>query len=175
MSTSLLAGQIAIHAFQGTRWLIAGEVPEPSGNHHPTVCPYGMFPTADHNLIIAVGNDAIWQRFAPLVDLDGDDARFRTNQDRVTHRDELHRLVEAAMRTRDATAWLATFEQHGIPAGEVKTLDRVYASPQVRETGLVYGTRHTTLGEIELPGMPLHFTRSPAGRPGARRRLPLRD
>lgn len=41
VSTSLLAGQIAIHSFQGTRWLIAGELPGPAGNHHPTVCPYG--------------------------------------------------------------------------------------------------------------------------------------
>jgi crotonobetainyl-CoA:carnitine CoA-transferase CaiB-like acyl-CoA transferase len=166
VTTSLLAGQIAIHSFQGTRWLVAGEVPEPSGNHHPTVCPYGMFPTADGHVIIAVGNDAIWRRFAALLELDAADDRFATNAARVAGRETLHNLVEEAMRRRDTEAWLGLFAEHGIPAGEVKTLDRVYGSPQVREQGLVYGVHHETLGDIELPGMPLQFSRSPAAAPG---------
>src|SRR5579863_3468100 len=43
VSTSLLAGQVGIHTFQATRYLIAGQVPGVSGNHHPTVAPYGVF------------------------------------------------------------------------------------------------------------------------------------
>jgi crotonobetainyl-CoA:carnitine CoA-transferase CaiB-like acyl-CoA transferase len=166
VTTSLLAGQIAIHTFQGTRWLVAGEVPGPSGNHHRTVCPYGLFPTADRRIIVAVGNDAIWKCFAPLLGLDDSEGRFATNAARVALRDELHALVERALMRRAASAWLELFEEHGIPAGEVKTLDRVYASAQVREQGLVYRAQHETLGEIELPGMPLSFSRSPAASPG---------
>jgi formyl-CoA transferase len=158
VSTSLLAGQIATHAFQGTRWLVAGEVPGPAGNHHPTVCPYGLFPTADASLVIAVGNDAIWRRFAPLLGLDGEDPRFTTNGDRVANREELEQLVSDALRTRSAEHWLAEFAQAGIPAGEVKTLDRVYATPQVRQQGLVVEVDHPTLGRIELPGPPLRFS-----------------
>jgi hypothetical protein len=44
VSTSLLASQIALHAFQGTGWLVAGQVPGPSGNHHPTVAPTACSP-----------------------------------------------------------------------------------------------------------------------------------
>ncbi len=158
VSTSLLAGQIAIHAFQGTRWLVAGEVPEPAGNHHPTVCPYGLFPTADASLVIAVGNDAIWRRFAPLLGLDAEDERFTTNGQRVAHRAELEELVSAALRTRGAEHWLEQFAANGVPAGEVKTLDRVYATPQVRQQGLVVAVDHASLGTIELPGPPLRFS-----------------
>jgi crotonobetainyl-CoA:carnitine CoA-transferase CaiB-like acyl-CoA transferase len=159
--TSLLAGQISVHAFQGTRWLVAGEVPEPAGNHHPTVCPYGSFTARDANLILAVGNDAIWGRFAPLIGLDASDPRFLRNADRVARRTELRELIDAAMSERDAADWQELFAEHGIPAGEVKTLDRVYASPQVREQGLVCQVEHSTLGPIELPGSPLHFDGSP--------------
>lgn len=162
VSTSLLAGQIATHAFQGTRWLVGGEVPGPSGNHHPTVCPYGMFRGRDAHVIIAVGNDAIWRRFAPLVGIDPEDARFTRNADRVALRAELEALIDAAMRERDAAEWLSVFAEAGVPAGEVKTLDRVYASAQVREQGLVCEVEHATLGAIELPGVPLAFDRSPA-------------
>jgi crotonobetainyl-CoA:carnitine CoA-transferase CaiB-like acyl-CoA transferase len=167
VSTSLLAGQIAIHAFQGTRALVAGEVPEPSGNHHPTVCPYGLFPTATADLVIAVGNDAIWRRFAPLVGLDAADERFVSNGDRVAHRAELEVLISDAMRQHDVEHWTAAFEEHGIPAGEVKTLDRVYATPQVRQQGLVLEVDHATLGRIELPGTPLRFSSSVLPEPTA--------
>jgi crotonobetainyl-CoA:carnitine CoA-transferase CaiB-like acyl-CoA transferase len=160
VSTSLLAGQIATHAFQGTRWLVAGEVPEPSGNHHPTVSPYGLFPTADASLVIAVGNDAIWKRFAPLIGVDVADPRFVTNGDRVAHRDELQQLIIAAFAEHGAVHWAELFEKNGIPAGEVKTLDKVYATEQVRQQGLVIGVDHPTLGHIELPGSPLRFSRS---------------
>ncbi|HEX4804539.1 MAG TPA: CoA transferase [Conexibacter sp.] len=160
--TSLLAGQLAIHAFQGTRWLVAGEVPGPAGNHHPTVCPYGMFPTADAPVVIAVGNDAIWARFAPLVGLDAADARYATNGERVAHREELEAAIEAALRERPVEAWMESFDANGIPAGEVKTLDRVYGGEQVRALGLVTEVEHATLGRIRLPGPPLHFSRSPS-------------
>jgi formyl-CoA transferase len=162
VSTSLLAGQVAIQCFQGTRFLVAGEIPEPAGNHHPTVCPYGLFPTAGAPIVIAIGNDAIWRRFAPLVGLDPDDERFATNPLRVAARAELEPLVADAMRARDVEHWLERFEASGIPAGEVKSLDRVYATPQVRQQGLVATVEHSTLGTIELPGAPLRFGASEA-------------
>ncbi len=45
--TSLLAAIVGVHAYQGTRWTIAGEVPTAIGNQHPSICPYGLFHTAD--------------------------------------------------------------------------------------------------------------------------------
>jgi formyl-CoA transferase len=167
VSTSLLAGQIAIHAFQGTRWLVAGEVPDPSGNHHPTVCPYGLFPTADAPVVIAVGNDAIWRRFAPLVGLDAADERFTTNGDRVAAREELEAMISERLRALGSEHWLGRFADAGIPAGEVKTLDRVYDGAQVRQQGLVLAVDHATLGRIEVPGPPLRFSASAPVEPTA--------
>jgi crotonobetainyl-CoA:carnitine CoA-transferase CaiB-like acyl-CoA transferase len=66
------------------------------------------------------------------------------------------------MRREPAALWLERFAEHGIPAGEVRTLDQVYAAPQVREADLVIEVEHPTLGAIELPGSPLNFGRSPA-------------
>ena len=162
VETSLLASQIAIHGYQGTRWLVAGEVPGRDGNHHPTVCPYGLFPTADDPIVVAVGNDAMWSRFAPLLGLDPD--AYPTNALRLEHRDALEAQIGVRMRRAGATHWLECFADHGVPAGRVRTLDQVYAAPQVREQGLVVSVEHPSLGRIELPGPPLRF-----GRSGARR------
>lgn len=162
VSTSLLAGQIALHVFQGARYLVAGEVPNPSGNHHPTVAPYGVFAAQDAPLVIAVGNDAIWERFAPMIGIDAKDQRFATNDQRVAHFEPLAELITAALAQRPVDEWLREFSEAGVPAGQVKRLDEVYGSEQVRQQGLVWTAEHSTLGPIELPGSPLRFSRSRA-------------
>jgi crotonobetainyl-CoA:carnitine CoA-transferase CaiB-like acyl-CoA transferase len=155
--TSLLAAIVAIHTFQGTRWLVAGEVPEPSGNRHPTVSPYGAFQCADGIVQIAVGNDAIWRRFAPLIGVDVDDERFVTNGNRVANYEPLAALIGDAFLKETLAHWLAAFADNGIPAGEVRPLDRVYDSEQVQSQGLIVETDHATLGTIKLPGSPLRY------------------
>jgi formyl-CoA transferase len=160
VSTSLLAGQIGLHTFQGTRYLVAGEVPPPSGNQHPTVCPYGVFDARDAPVVIAVGNDAIWRRFAPLVDVDPFDERFATNDKRIANIGELNDLMGPVLAGRRVREWLVLFDDAGVPAGEVKKLDAVYASEQVRQQNLVWTAEHATLGSIELPGSPLRYSRN---------------
>jgi crotonobetainyl-CoA:carnitine CoA-transferase CaiB-like acyl-CoA transferase len=155
--TSLLAAIVAIHTFQGTRWLVAGEVPEPSGNRHPTVSPYGAFECADGVVQIAVGNDAIWTRFAPLIGVDPGDERFVSNGKRVEHYEALAVLIRERFAQESLAHWLAEFARNGIPAGEVKPLDRVYDWEQVRSQGLIVETDHATLGPIKLPGSPLRY------------------
>lgn len=160
VSTSLLAAQVGIHTFQGTRYLIAGEVPGPSGHHHPTVAPYGTFAAADGPLVIAVGNEDIWRRFAPLVRLDPADQRFATNALRLANVADLHEIMVAALASHTVADWLARLRQAGVPAGEVKTLDRVYDSAQASAENLVWEVDHARLGVIRLPANPVQYSRS---------------
>ena len=160
VTTSLLAGQVGIHTFQATRYLIAGQVPGLSGNHHPTVAPYGVFNAADGPLVIAVGNDDIWRRFAPLAGLDPADTRFATNALRLGHLGELQQIMNAALGQRTVADWLDRLRRAGVPAGELKTLDRVYDSEQARAEDLIWEVDHPRLGSIRLPGHPVHFSRS---------------
>ncbi len=161
VATSLLAGQIGIHTFQATRYLIAGLTPGQSGNHHPTVAPYGVFNTADAPLVIAVGNEDIWRRFGPLVGLDPADSRFATNALRLSNLAALHQILDTKLADRPAADWLDRLRRAGVPAGELKTLDRVYESEQVAAENLVWEVEHPQLGAIRLPGNPVHYSRSP--------------
>lgn len=155
--TSLLAALVSTQVFQGTRWLIGGEIPEPAGNQHPTVAPYGAFRCRDGQIQIAVGNDSLWRRFAPLIGVSPVDERFLDNQARVAHRVELESLIEAAFRQEDSQVWRDRLDECGLPVGEIKTLDRVYASEQTASQGLITEVAHPTLGPIRLPGPGLRF------------------
>lgn len=159
--TSLLGAMIAIHTFQGTRWLLAGEVPGPAGNRHPLIAPYGTYPCRDGALNVAVGSEGLWRRFAPLVSLDPDDRRFATNRDRVARVEDLEAAMAPALMAADMDEWMERFDAAGIPAGRILPLDQAYASPQVAFLGLVEELDHPTLGRLRLPGSPLRYGRSP--------------
>lgn len=158
--TSLLGGMVAIHTFQGTRWLLAGDVPSREGNRHPLIAPYGTFRAADGDLNVAVGSEGLWKRFAPLVGLDPADPRFATNQLRIAAVAELEAALAPAFAADTVDGWMTKLDAAGIPAGRILTVDQVYASPQVRHLGLVDTVAHPVLGALELPGTPLRFGRS---------------
>jgi crotonobetainyl-CoA:carnitine CoA-transferase CaiB-like acyl-CoA transferase len=160
VTSSLLGSIVGIHTFQGTRWLIAGEVPHPDGNRHPTIAPYGAYECSDGEINIAVGSEGLWRRFAPLVNLDPDDERFATNGQRIARAEELEGEITSAMRSATVDEWMERLGDAGVPAGRVKPLDEVYSSPQVEYLGLVDRVNHPTLGEIRLPGTPLGYGRS---------------
>jgi crotonobetainyl-CoA:carnitine CoA-transferase CaiB-like acyl-CoA transferase len=155
--TSLLAGVVGVHAFQGTAWLQGGRVPGVSGAHHPAIAPYGMFATGSAPVQVAVGSEGLWRRFAVALGLDPDETRFATNRDRVAHRDDLIAAIESHFATEPAEHWLDLLLAAGIPAGKVRSMDDVYAWEQVRSQGLVIGVDHAAYGSLDLPGSPLRF------------------
>lgn len=155
--TSLFAASIGVHAFQATRWLMAGEVPGPIGNHHPTLVPYQTFPCQDGLIQIAVGNDAIWKRCAAVLGIDGNTPDYRTNTDRVQHADTLLPMIEDTLRTAPLQYWLKSFADNGVPAGEVKNLEQVYSDPMTLSQGLLMELEHSQLGPVRMPGTPLRF------------------
>ncbi len=155
--TSLLAAIVGVHAFQGTRYTVAGEVPFGNGNHHPSICPYGLFSCRDGLVQIAVGNDGLWRRLAPAFDLPLDAPGFATNAARVRNREEVVAAVNAAFSTYDLADLLPRLAELGIPAGEVRSLDRVYDWEQTRSQGLLVDVDHATAGRVTLPGPPLRF------------------
>ena len=163
---SLLSSIVGVHAFQGTRWTVAQEVPHAIGNHHPSIAPYGLFHTADAPIQIACGNDNQWRTLSGLLGID--DERFASNRQRVGHRDELIRVLENVLADDAAETWLGRLAEAGIPAGKVRTLDDVYTWDQTRSQGLLIEVEHPTVGPVELPGPALRFDDN--GYAGARER-----
>ena len=155
--TSLLAAVVGVHAFQGTRWTVAGEVGRAQGNHHPSIAPYGLFHCRDGAVQIAVGSEGLWKRLCEGFGLDPATEGLATNPERVADRQRTISVVEGLFATWDAEPLLARLAEIGVPAGKVRTLDEVYGWDQTLSQGLLVDVDHATLGTVQLPGPPLRF------------------
>ena len=155
--TSLLAAIVGVHAFQGTRWTVAGEVGRAQGNHHPSIAPYGLFHCRDGAVQISVGSEGLWQRFCAGFGIDPATDGLASNPERVAARERVIELVEGAFAEWDAEPLLARLAEVGVPAGKVRTMDEVYGWDQTLSQGLKIDVVHQTLGPVSLPGPPLRF------------------
>jgi formyl-CoA transferase len=155
--TSLLAAVVGVHAFQGTRWTVAGEVGRAQGNHHPSIAPYGLFQCRDGSVQIAVGSEGLWRRLCEGFGIDPATPGLETNDARVRARERTIEVVEAAFADWDAEALLARLDEVGVPAGKVRSIEEVYEWEQTRSQGLLIEVEHPSLGTLTLPGPPLRF------------------
>jgi formyl-CoA transferase len=159
VETSLLAAIVGVHAFHGVGWLSAGVEPVMTGNRHPSIAPYGVFGCQDADIVIGVGSEALWRRFAPVVGLDPDRGDIATNADRVARAEALQKEIDALIADRQAADVLAALDAVGVPAGRIRTIPEVYDWDQVRDT-MVLTLPHPTLGDLDVPASPLQLSES---------------
>ena len=132
MTVSLFDASVAALVNQAANYLLGGLVPEPLGNAHPNIVPYQLFETADRPIILAAGNDRLFERTCEVVgrpELAADE-RFATNAARVRNRDALIPLLSAELAGRSAVEWLEALEAAAVPCAPVRTLDEVFASAE---------------------------------------------
>jgi crotonobetainyl-CoA:carnitine CoA-transferase CaiB-like acyl-CoA transferase len=159
--TSLLAGMVGVHAYQGTRWTVGGEVPGLAGDHHPSISPYGMFATATAPVQIACGSEGLWRALCNAFGWDAEEAEFATNALRVANRPALTARMEELFAAEPAEHWLELLSEAGVPSGKVRSLDDVYSWDQALSQGLLLDVEHATKGALKLPGSPIRFDDNP--------------
>jgi len=158
---SLLDGQIASLTYLAGGYFASGEVPRRYGSAHPSIVPYQALQTADGHLMVAVGNDTLWRRFAPLIGLPElvDDPRFDSNPQRVANRAQLIPLIERALATRGSVAWADELSRVGIPAGPINNVAGALEHPQVTARDMVLSTEHPSAGTLRMTGSPIKLSR----------------
>ena len=156
---ALLDVQVGVLANQALNYLTSGQVPPRLGNAHPNIVPYQAFATQDGHLILAVGNDAQFQRFCAVAGCPAlaSDERFLTNALRVDHRQALILLLLPLLQQQTTEQWLAALESVGVPCGPINTLDQVFADPQVQHRQLEIQLPHPEAGQVKLVSNPIRF------------------
>jgi formyl-CoA transferase len=163
---ALLDVAVALNANQGANYLVSGVNPQRSGNAHPNCAPYEVFRCADGHLILAIGNDAQFQRFCEVAGRAelAADARFATNSQRILNLPALRAVLTELFAARTRRSWTLAFDEAGVPWGPINSLEEVFADPQVRHRRLVQVLRHPVLGEIPTVRNPMLGMQPPRAR-----------
>lgn len=149
-----------------------GAEPRKAGVGHASLCPYGIFETADKPIIIGVANDSLWQRFCAVAGLSDlpDVARFATTPQRVGARADVEALVQTALRGKKRAHWFSVLDDAGIPCSPVHTLGEFAAHPHTAASGMLLSYVDPRFGSLHGVAQPLRFD---GARAGLRRNPPL--
>ncbi|MDF1792564.1 MAG: CaiB/BaiF CoA-transferase family protein [Thalassobaculaceae bacterium] len=165
VQTSLLQAMTFMLDFQAARWTMDGEVPKQAGNDHPTSIPTGVFTTTDGHINIAVAGQAIWKRFCASIGRDDlvEHPDYATGELRSANRHALNAIIDEVTRTKASEEWVDLFNEAGVPAGPINTIDKVFQDPQIQHLGMQRGVDSPTVGRrIDLVGQPVKLSRTPS-------------
>ena len=157
VDVAMLDSVAALLTYQAGICFATGQAPPRLGNRHPTIVPYETFAAADGDMVVAVGNDALFRRFCEVIDTPalGEDARFATNSGRIEHQETLRPLIADRLRTLPRQQWVETLKQAGVPCGAVRDLAQVLSDPQLAARMMVLGMTHPTAGPMQVLGVPV--------------------
>lgn len=157
IDVSMLEATLVAMGWAVSNWLIAGVPPRPMGNDNMTAAPSGAFRTGDGLLNIAANRQEQFETLCGLIgrpDLAAD-ARFAERENRKAHRAALTAEIELALTSASAAHWAHLLNRHGVPAGEVLSVEAALAHPQVSARGLI-----REFPETEAIGQPIRVVRT---------------
>jgi crotonobetainyl-CoA:carnitine CoA-transferase CaiB-like acyl-CoA transferase len=160
---ALLDVQVATLANQAESYLVTGRPPRRMGNAHPSIVPYQAFATRDGHVVVAVGNDAQFERLCEVAGRPelAHDPRFATNAARVTNRGALVPLLATILAERPSHEWIAALEAAGVPCGPINDLAQVFEDEQVRARGLRVEVPHPLAGRVPVVASPMRLSATP--------------
>lgn len=172
VEASLFDTSAAFLAYFLQNYWNADREPTKAGVGHSSLCPYGVFETADRPVILGIANDSLWRKFCGLADIASaaDDPAFSTNESRVRNRGDTEALVTRTLRTQGRAFWLGILDEAGIPCTAVHSLGEMAAHPHTQASGMVLNYEHAHFGPLKGVAQPLRFD---GERPGQRLAPPL--
>ena len=165
LEVSLYDTGVALLHPHAPNYFMSGEAPKLTGDSHPNLAPYDQYETRTVNIFVAAGNDRQFRRLCEALAVPGlaDDARYRTNSDRLQNRDALDAALRPLFLEYDAEELCRRLLASGVPAGAVQRLPDVFEHPHTRHRQMM-----VELDGYRGTGIPIKFARTP----GSVRRAP---
>ena len=147
------ASWMSIYAAQ---YLASGEVPQKQGSGQTGIVPYRAYATGDGHLVVAAGNDGLFQKLCAVLGHAewAQDARFISNPLRVTHAATLYALIEPCFVQRSNADWTALLDAVGVPCAPVQNVADMVQHPQLQALDILQDVPGST---IPLMGLPIRF------------------
>ena len=160
IDVSMLDSQIAILENAIARYLSKNEIPKPMGSRHPSIAPFEAFRTKDSYIIIAAGNDKLFEKLCEHLDIKEciNDNRFNANSKRCENMDDLKKIIEEKLISKSTAQWIKSMEDLKIPCGPIYNIKQAVENPQVEARNMIVKSFHKIIGEFKLAGNPIKMS-----------------
>ena len=160
IDVSMLDCQIAILENAIARYLSKNEIPKPMGSRHPSIAPFEAFKTNDSYIIIAAGNDKLFENLCIALELDNliNDERFKSNLSRSENMDNLKKILEDKLVKDTTSNWVKKLEKLKIPCGPIFNIKEAVENPQVHSRNMIVKAYHKVIGDFKLAGNPIKMS-----------------
>ena len=160
IDVSMLDCQIAILENAIARYLSKNEIPKPMGSRHPSIAPFEAFKTKDSHIIIAAGNDKLFEKLCILLDMKEiiNDPKFSDNSSRAKNMDELKKILEDKLVNRKTNEWVNDMEKEKIPCGPIFNIKEAVENPQIESRNMIVKAYHKVIGDFKLAGNPIKMS-----------------
>ncbi|WP_299757850.1 CaiB/BaiF CoA-transferase family protein [uncultured Pontibacter sp.] len=142
VQVSLLQAAVSALANQATNYLVAGQEPQRMGSEHPNIVPYGAVYTCkcSKQLVLAIGDDRQFRKLCAILKAESmaEDPKFKTNYERVQHRQEVNERLRQLVAQQDREVLLKLLQEQHVPAGAVHAIPEVFELPQAQQMLLQY-------------------------------------
>lgn len=154
---AMLDCQVAILEDSVTAYAKTGEVPGPKGTRHPEIAPFQSFAAQDGSVIIAAGNDHLFQLLTEALDRNdlATDSRFTNNDLRHANVDALEAEMEKTLRAKPVAIWLDVLNAKGVPCAPINDVPHMMQEPQVAARNMIVTVQDPVAGEIKVAGNPI--------------------
>jgi len=171
VETSLYETVTSWIPYQIMGYLATGNVPVRHGSGAAMLAPYEAYPTRDGRIMIAAGNNALWEKLCRVLGSEDllDDPRFEDNPSRIENRATLYESLADRLGTDATEAWVEKLREAGVPCAPIRTVDEVVAEPQTEAVGILRPTAHPNIPDYRDVGIPLSWD---GARPETRRLPP---
>tara|TARA_A100000164_G_scaffold76027_1_gene64053 strand:- start:261 stop:812 length:552 start_codon:yes stop_codon:yes gene_type:complete len=156
----MLDCQIAILENAIARYLSKNEIPKPMGSRHPSIAPFEAFKTKDSYIIIAAGNDKLFEKLCNVLSLNElpKDKKYKSNLLRAENMDDLKLLIEEKLKSLNTKDWIKKMENDKIPCGPIFNIKDAVENPQVKSRNMIVNTFHKVVGDFKTAGNPIKMS-----------------
>ena len=160
IDVSMLDCQIAILENAVARYLSKNEIPKPMGSRHPSIAPFEAFKTKDSYIIIAAGNDKLFENLCNFLNISevNKDKKFSTNSERCKNMDDLKIILEQKLKNKNTSEWVTEMEKLKIPCGPIYNIKEAVENPQVEARNMIVKAYHKVIGDFKMPGNPIKMS-----------------
>ena len=160
IDVSMLDCQIAILENAISRYLSKNEIPKPMGSRHPSIAPFEAFKTKDSYIIIAAGNDKLFDKLCEVLDINDvpKEKRFNSNSLRCENMDSLKKILEDKLKLKNTNEWIKEMEKLKIPCGPIFNIKQAVENPQIVHRNMIVKSYHKIVGEFKSSGNPIKMS-----------------